>query len=77
MQRDVDICANTIRVMGKGGKELVVPFGNRTLKALLRYMAVRTDEYADLWVSEARRPICGYVRNRACSPYWGRAFSLS
>jgi site-specific recombinase XerD len=39
---DVDLERQTILVMGKGGKERRVRFGNKTAKALWRYMALRS-----------------------------------
>jgi integrase/recombinase XerC/integrase/recombinase XerD len=54
---DVNIQTDTIRVMGKGNKERVVPFGKVTKAALLKYQRLRECEIPDLWLTEERRPI--------------------
>ncbi len=54
---DIDIDRETIRVMGKGARERIVRIGKQTQKALLRYLLMRNDGYACLWVSEERRPL--------------------
>jgi integrase/recombinase XerC len=36
---DVDLAAQTVRVLGKGGRERVVPFGRHAARALARYLA--------------------------------------
>jgi integrase/recombinase XerC len=40
---DVDLKEGILRVLGKGRKERVVPFGRRALQALEEYMAVRNN----------------------------------
>jgi integrase/recombinase XerC len=54
---DVNIQTDTIRVMGKGNKERVVPFGKATKAAILKYCKMRNSELANLWLSEERRPL--------------------
>lgn len=53
---DLDLVTDTIRVMGKGGKARVVPFGPRTGKAIGRYLRMRArDPRAGqpwLWLGE-------------------------
>jgi integrase/recombinase XerC len=39
---EVDIDARMIRVLGKGRKERILPFGSRAREALLGYLAIRT-----------------------------------
>lgn len=39
---DVDLDQGILRVMGKGGRERVLPIGNKTVKALDRYLRKRT-----------------------------------
>lgn len=41
--RDVDHASNTVKVMGKGGKERVVPFGRDAANALREYLTVRSE----------------------------------
>jgi site-specific recombinase XerD len=52
---DLDLDTGLIRVMGKGRRERVIPVGNRTTKALDRYIRVRSrHRYADssaLWLA--------------------------
>jgi len=38
---DIDFSGNTIKVMGKGSKERIVPFGRKAASALREYLAVR------------------------------------
>jgi integrase/recombinase XerC len=40
-QGDVDLHARTVRVLGKGNKERIVPFGQPALAALQRYLPAR------------------------------------
>jgi len=47
----VDLEARTVRVMGKGRKERLVPFGRRAAKALLDYLPARAR-----LLQQARRP---------------------
>ena len=39
--RDIDLPNTTIRVMGKGSKERIVPLGTKALNAMKRYLALR------------------------------------
>ena len=54
---DVNIQTDTIRVMGKGNKERVVPFGKVTKAALLKYQKLRESDLPDVWLTEERRPL--------------------
>lgn len=40
---DVDLSGRSVRALGKGDKERIVPLGSRAVKALNAYMATRTD----------------------------------
>lgn len=42
----VDLRLGLVRVMGKGGKERIVPLGKSALRAIERYIAVRNKKYA-------------------------------
>jgi site-specific recombinase XerD len=44
---DVHLNEGYIKVFGKGSKERIVPFGNSTKKALLRWLVTWRDEMAD------------------------------
>lgn len=54
---DIDIDKGTIRVMGKGSKERIVPFGRVAKRAILNYVLARSDEYDCLWVSKSYQPM--------------------
>jgi integrase/recombinase XerC len=54
---DVDIDNQTIKVLGKGQKERVVPFAKNALKALARYLYERDDDLPELWLTEEKRPL--------------------
>jgi len=47
---DVDLDRGVVRVMGKGGRERLLPLGAKTVRALDRYLRARTDH------RDARRP---------------------
>jgi site-specific recombinase XerD len=53
----IDLEHGTILVFGKGRKERVVPLGKSTQRALLEYLAQRTDELPGVWLSEERTPL--------------------
>lgn len=81
--KDIDFDRETIKVMGKGAKERVVRVGKKTQKAILRYLLMRGDSNACLWVSEERRPLTAWgiqlmirklgkragISNVRCSPH--------
>jgi site-specific recombinase XerD len=54
---DLDVDSGLIRVSGKGNKERIVRIGQRTLKALLRYLLTRDDDCPAMWLTEERKPL--------------------
>ncbi len=54
---DVNIDTGIIKVTGKGAKQRLVHISTETQKAVLTYIARRTDNFPCLWVTEERRPI--------------------
>lgn len=54
---DLDWQQNRIRVFGKGAKERYVPFTQDAQKAVYKYLAVRPEQYLELWVTEERKPL--------------------
>jgi len=57
MLEDVNIQTDTIRVMGKGNKERLVPFGKATKTALMRYCRVRNSPLPNLWLTEEKKAL--------------------
>ncbi|MBI2723995.1 MAG: tyrosine-type recombinase/integrase [Chloroflexi bacterium] len=57
LQNDVDLEQGILRVTGKGRRERLLPIGARTVKALDRYLRVRTKhpEAAQTWLWLSRR----------------------
>lgn len=53
---DLDLDANTVRVMGKGRKLRLVPFGGKTSQALYRYLRIRQshpeEARLELWLGK-------------------------
>lgn len=47
-QRDVDLNNGTIKVIGKGNKERLIPFGNSLKKLIIDYLENKTDVITDL-----------------------------
>ena len=45
--RDVDLIGGTLRAMGKGRKERLVPMGSYSVQAIRRYLATLTPEQSD------------------------------
>jgi len=41
---DLDLSGGMVRVMGKGGKERIVPVGSRAIEAIREYLALRADQ---------------------------------
>ena len=54
---DVYLDSRLIKVRGKGDKERLVPYGERTEKAILAYIALRDDAYREMWLGETRTPL--------------------
>ncbi|WP_166487326.1 tyrosine-type recombinase/integrase [Geodermatophilus obscurus] len=61
---DVDLTDQSIRVLGKGSRIRVVPFGARTAQAMGRYLRVRERSAhasrPELWLAEKDRGVLGY-----------------
>ncbi|MCX7868401.1 MAG: tyrosine recombinase XerC [Terrimicrobiaceae bacterium] len=53
--RDLDPIAENIRVMGKGGKQRVVPVGEPALEAISRYRAAASVHSGPLFINKSRR----------------------
>jgi site-specific recombinase XerD len=55
-KHDVDLEQGLVRVMGKGGRERLLPIGARTIRALDRYLRMRTEHRdtrrPDLWLGK-------------------------
>ncbi len=80
---DLDFTRGIIKIMGKGAKERVVAIQQRTQRALLTYLLMRSDGYRCVWVSEERRPLSFWgvenmirrlgqqagLKNVRCSPH--------
>lgn len=46
---DIDFSSHTVRVLGKGNKERVIPLGSRAISALEKWLLIR-----DTWLSETQ-----------------------
>ena len=57
MLPDLNLDNCTIKVNGKGAKERLIPFGQHTRHALVRYVTKRTDPYDALWVTVTGTPL--------------------
>ena len=57
MLEDVNIQTDTIRVMGKGNKERLVPFGKATKTVLLKYCKSRNSPLPNLWLTEEKKAL--------------------
>jgi len=57
MLPDLNFDNCTIKVNGKGAKERLVPFGQHTRQALVRYVTKRTDTHDALWVTVTGAPL--------------------
>ncbi len=55
--RDVDIFNETVRVMGKGRKERIVPVGAPALEALQKYRQAARVEMGPLFINKSRKRI--------------------
>jgi tyrosine recombinase XerC len=55
--RDVDIYNETVRVMGKGRKERIVPVGALALEALQKYRQAARVEMGPLFINKSRKRI--------------------
>jgi len=52
-ERDIDMDLQILRVHGKGGKERIVPFGNKAREALVAYMTTKRELLANTVWTEA------------------------
>jgi len=69
---DVDLAAGTVRVLGKGGKERIVPFGTAAARALRAHLAERGDAGRGLFLNRRGgrltvRSVHTIVRRRAAA----------
>ena len=78
---DVDLDNGLLRVMGKGGRALVLPIGHKTVKALDRYLRKR-GQYAGkalsyLWLGRkglfAETGVAQMIKNRGGAPDWAKS----
>lgn len=61
---DVDMSARTLKVLGKGGRERVVPFGEHAADAIRLYLSrrrelPRADSTPQLFLADSGRPLAG------------------
>ncbi len=81
-QNDIDLDQGILRVMGKGGRERVLPIGRKAIKALDRYLRVRArhnQAYLPwLWISDNGRlgpnGILQLVRRRGMQAGIGKVY---
>ena len=57
---DIYLDSRLIKVRGKGDKERLVPYGEKTEKAILAYIALRDDAYHEMWLADTRKPLSFY-----------------
>ncbi len=73
---DVDMSARTIKVMGKGGKERVIPFGAHAADAIRAYAARRGELLRDgtpfLFLSDRGKPLAGADLYKIVKRYMSR-----
>jgi len=55
--KDINFDNETIKVMGKGAKERIVRMGKTTQRAFLKYLLIRNDDHACLWITEEGKPM--------------------
>ena len=73
-RRDVDLAQGTVRVLGKGSKERLCPFGGPALRALQEYLdACPFDQVEALFVSSHGRPLHGRTVQVALKRYLAAA----
>ena len=65
---DVDFGNSTIKVLGKGSKERIVPFGRQARRALEEYIAVRNHFAGKGGAGKVRRTLFLTVRGNAMNP---------
>ncbi len=53
----VDFVGGTVRVMGKGRKERLVPIGERALRAIRRYLARRQGTARTIFLNKNKKPL--------------------
>ena len=54
---DIDLDAATVKVMGKGQRERLMPLGETSLLALWDYLQVRNSRLSQLWLGEHSHPL--------------------
>ena len=65
---DVDFGNSTIKVLGKGSKERIVPFGRQARRALEEYIAVRNHFAGKGGAGSVRRTLFLTIRGNAMNP---------
>lgn len=74
--RDIDLGEGTLKVLGKGGKERIVPIGRAAIEAVRQYLEVRSrlarrPEEDHLFVDDRGRPFGGAGVYRIVRRYMG------
>jgi integrase/recombinase XerD len=74
---DLDMKFGTVKITGKGRKDRVVPFGQKTKRELIKYLKVRGDNHSEyLFCSRTGYPIMPRNFRRTLENY-GRRIGLS
>lgn len=63
--RDLDVDENLVRVVGKGDRERIIPFGDTAKRRVLAYLEIRN---RDLGIPDAGDPLFVTRRDRSVSP---------
>jgi len=56
-EESVDFVGGTVRVMGKGRKERMVPIGDRALRAIRRYLSQRKADSRTIFLNKNKKPL--------------------